>query len=109
MPSLREKKRYLVYEVISDVSFNYKDVKDIIISSFKDLFGVDGLAKSGLDFVEYKEKKGIIRVSTKGLDMLKASFCFVRKINKDDLVLRSLGVSGMLKEARNKFILGGGV
>ena len=107
LPSLREKKRYLVYEALSEVNFNYKDLKDNIILSFKELFGLEGLARAGLDFVEYKNNKGIVRVSTKGLDMLRASFCFVRKINKDDVVLRSLGVSGMLKKARNKFILGG--
>ena len=109
IPSLREKKRYLVFEVLSEGNFIYKDLRDAVISGFKELFGLDGLSKAGLEFVEYKENKGIIRVSAKGLDMLRASFCFVRKINKDDIVLRSLGVSGMLKKARNKFILGGEV
>ena len=106
-PSLKEKRRYLVYELISDNNYNYKDLKETIISSFKELFGLDGLSKAGLDFIEYQGNKGIIRVSNKGLDMLKASFCFVRKINKDEIVLRSLGVYGMLNKARSKFILGG--
>ncbi len=109
LPSLREKKRYLVYEVVSEANFGYKDIKDSIVSALKELFGLDGLARAGLDFVEYNQNKGIIRVSTKGLDMLRASFCFVRKVNKDEIILRSLGVSGMLKKARNKFILGGGL
>lgn len=104
--SLREKKRYVVFEIISENSFSYKDLKDAVIKAFKDLFGLDGLAKAGLEFIEYKQNKGIIRVSAKGLDQLRASFCFVRKINKDDAVLRSVGVSGMLKKARFKFIGG---
>ncbi|MBI2148458.1 hypothetical protein HYU23_02165 [Candidatus Woesearchaeota archaeon] len=107
LPSLREKKRYLVYEVLSESKFSFKELKEVIIAVFRDLFGLHGLSIAGLEFIEYKENKGIVRVSTKGLDMLRASFCFVRKINKDDVVLRSLGVSGMLKKARNKFILGG--
>src|SRR3989344_1286150 len=109
LPSLREKKRYLVYEVISEVNLSYKDIKEGITSAFKELFGIDGIAKAGLDFVDYGQNKGIIRVSTKGLDMLRASLCFVRKINKDEVVLRSLGVSGMLKKAKGNFILGGAV
>jgi ribonuclease P/MRP protein subunit POP5 len=104
LPSLREKKRYLVFETISEANFSFKDLKDVIISNFKELFGLDGLAKAGLEFVEYKKNKGIIRVSTKGLDSLKATFCFVRKVNKEDIMLRSLGVSGMLKKARSKFV-----
>jgi len=105
--SLREKKRYVVYEVLSECSFLSKDVKDAVVFSFKELFGVEGLAKASLEFIEYSEGKGIIKVTTKGLDMLRASFCFVRKINKDEVLLRSLGVSGMLKKARIKFISGG--
>ncbi len=109
MPTLREKKRYLVYEVLSDDDLSFKDIKESIILSFKDLFGLSGLAKAGLDFLEYDHNKGIVRVSTKGLDMLKASFCFLRKINKHDVILRSLGVSGILKKARINFMSGGGV
>ncbi len=107
MPSLREKKRYLVYEAISETEITYKDLKESIISAFKELFGLNGLAKAGLEFVDYKENKGILRVSAKGLDMLKASLCFVRKINKGNVVLRSTGVSGILKKARSKFFIGG--
>lgn len=108
LPSLREKKRYLVFETISEEKFSFKDLKNAIVSGFRELFGLEGLAKAGLDFVEYEENKGIIRVNNKALDHLRASFCFVRKINKGDVVVRSLGVSGMLKKARSKFILGGG-
>jgi len=107
LPSLREKKRYLVFEVMSEGSFSYKELKDAIVSCFKELFGIDGLAKAGLEFVVYEDNKGIIRVTTKGLDNLKASFCFVRKINKYDVFLRSLGVSGILKKAKSKFMFGG--
>jgi len=108
-PSLREKKRYLVYEAISADNLDSNAVKEAINSSFKELFGLNGLAKAGLSFIEFKENKGILKVSAKGLDMIRATFCFIRKINKQDVVLRSLGASGMLKKAKNKFILGGGI
>jgi ribonuclease P/MRP protein subunit POP5 len=108
LASLREKKRYLVYEIISEVNLDYVDVKNNIINNFQNFFGLEGLSKAGLDFVDYKDNKGTIRVSTKGLDMLKGSFCFLRKINKHDVVIRSLGVSGILKKSRTKFIFNGG-
>jgi ribonuclease P/MRP protein subunit POP5 len=107
LPSLREKKRYVAYEVLTESKFTSHQIKETIILNFKELFGTDGLSKAGLDFVDFEDNKGIIRVSNKSLDMLKATFCFVRKLNKDDIVLRSLGVSGILKKVKNKFILGG--
>ena len=107
MSSLREKKRYVVFEIIGE-KISYVDAKKTITDSFKELFGLDGLAKAGLNFVEYEDNKGIIRVSNKCLDLLKGSFCYVRKINKGDVIVRSLGVSGILKKAKFKFIIGGG-
>lgn len=107
LPSLKEKKRYLAFEVISESNIVFKDIKEAIISSFKELFGLEGLAKAGIQFIDYRNNKGIIRVSTKSLDNLKAAFCFLRKVNKDDVILKSLGVSGILKKAKSNFIIGG--
>ena len=107
LPSLREKKRYLVFETTIENSLSYKELKEAIISAFKELFGIDGLAKAGLNFIEYKNNKGIIRTTTKSLDKLKTSLLFVRKINKQDVILRSIGVSGILKKAKTKFLTGG--
>jgi len=101
IPSLREKKRYVVYEAISNGNYSFKELKSSILEGFRDMFGLDGLSRAGLEFIDFKEGKGIIRVSSKGLDNLKAVFCIVRKINKHDAVLRSLGVSGMLKKVKS--------
>ncbi len=109
LPSLREKKRYVVFEVLGNKTLNISEVKDVIINAYRFLFGEIGLAKAGVDFVEYKEGKGILKVSNKYLDNIKASFCFVRKVNKEGILLRSLGVSGILNKARLKFMSGGGL
>ncbi|MBS3167773.1 hypothetical protein J4216_01470 [Candidatus Woesearchaeota archaeon] len=107
LPSLKEKKRYLVYETLSSGQVKGDETKEVITNSFKELFGLEGLAMAGLNFVEFKDNKGIIRVNNKSLDMLRASFCFIGKINKEEAIVRSVGVSGMLKKARIKFMSGG--
>lgn len=108
LPSLREKKRYVVFGVHSEKTLSFGEIKDAIFEAYKDLFGSIGLAKAGIDFVEYKDGKGILKVSNKEVNNIKASFCNVRKINKQDIILRSLGVSGILNKARMKFMSGGG-
>ena len=108
LPSLKEKKRYIVFEVLSDTKFSFSIIKDIILDSYRKLFGELGLAESGIDFVEFKDNNGIIKVSNKSVNNIKASFCFIRKVNKQDVIVRSLGVSGILNKARSKFIHGGG-
>jgi len=109
LSSLREKKRYVVFEVKSEDSFSFSNLKDAIALAYKDLFGEMGLAKSGLNFVEFENNKGILRINNKDVKNIKASFVFLRKINKQDAIVRSLGVSGMLKRARLKFLFGGGL
>ncbi len=100
LPSLREKKRYVAYKIICEGSCSFRDLKNAVLDGFKDMFGLDGLSRAGLEFIDLKDGIGIIRVSSKGLDNLRAVFCIIRKVNKHDVVLRSLGVSGMLKKAR---------
>ncbi len=100
LPSLREKKRYVAYRIICEGSYSFKDFKTAFLDDFKNMFGMYGLSRAGLEFIDLKDGVGIIRVSSKGLDNLRAVFCIIRKVNKHDVVLRSLGVSGMLKKAR---------
>ncbi|MBS3175040.1 hypothetical protein J4440_04125 [Candidatus Woesearchaeota archaeon] len=109
LPSLKEKKRYIVFEIFNGENLSFSNVKDSIIQSYKSLFGEIGLAHSGIDFIEYKNQKGILKVGTKNINNIKASFCFIRKINKQDVTVRSLGISGILNKARSKFISGGGL
>ncbi len=107
IPTLREKKRYLVFKTITEAEISFGSIKEAITSSFKELFGVIGLAKAGIEFVEYKNNYGILRVNNKYTDNVKASFCTLRKINKYDVILRSEGMSGILNKSRSKFIPGG--
>ena len=106
-PSLREKKRYLVYEVISDTGMNYNNIKENILKTFKEYFGNIILSKADMRFIEFKDNKGIIRVNNKYLDHLRATFCLLGKVNKEEIIVRSLGVSGMINKARSKFMNGG--
>ncbi len=106
-PSLREKKRYLVYETICENKIESEDVKEEIIKKFSELFGSLTYSKANIEFIQSEGNKGIIKVNNKYLDNLRASFCFVRKINKEDAIVRSSGVSGMINKARTKFIHGG--
>ena len=98
LPSLKEKKRYLIFEVISkDKNYPEKEIKD----SFLKLFGEVGLSEAGLIFLKnkYKNNRGIIKVNNKNVDRLKASFCILKKP-----IIKSVGVSGTLKKAQDKYL-----
>lgn len=103
-PSMREKKRYVATEIISEGNLNM--AKKTIKSNYSHLFGTTGLAKAGLMFLKdstAEPKRVLIRVSTKSLDQLKASFNFIKKVGDKPAIVRSVGVSGSLKKVREKY------
>ena len=104
LPSLREKKRYLVFEVISKKELTSIPAKEIE-ESMRILHGNIGLGSAGLIFLNNKWnkmlQKGIIKVNYKYVDKLRAALC---SFHSGDTILRSVGVSGILKKAEKKYL-----
>ncbi|MBL7051873.1 MAG: ribonuclease P protein component 2 [Nanoarchaeota archaeon] len=101
LPSLREKKRYVGFVVESKDNLDLKQVQETIESSMKDLIGNLGMANAGLLFLkDWKDNKGIVRVSTKNVDHLKASLALIKEINGEKVIIKSLGVSGVVDKVR---------
>jgi RNase P/RNase MRP subunit POP5 len=101
-PSLREKKRYVVFKAVGkDINLNI--VSNLIINKFKELYGTYGLGKAGIMFLEnrfnYKEKKGVLRVNNLFVDYVKSVFLFIDNHQQNDLIVSSVYTSGSLKKA----------
>ena len=109
LPSLREKKRYLAYEVISRNMFNDAfHVNTAILEAAKEFLGNIGMAIAGIitmsDQWNMDMQRGIIRVNNKHVDDLKASLVFAGSIDCKEAIVRSIGASGILKKARQKYL-----
>jgi len=109
LPSLREKKRYLVFEVVSKEKINNAEsVSNGIWQCSLQFLGQLGTAKAGLMVLNNKWdsmlQRGIIKVSHKHVDAVKAALMFANKVDNADVIFRSLGVSGILRKAENKFL-----
>ncbi|MFC1648884.1 Rpp14/Pop5 family protein [Nanoarchaeota archaeon] len=101
MPTLKEKKRYIAFEAISE----NKVMSDDIINQLHGLLGIFDSAEAGISLVDYNNNKGLLRVSVKGLEKTKASLALVTQLSDSKVILRTLGVSGTLKNAK-KYIGG---
>ena len=109
LPSLREKKRYLVFEVISKEKIsNFSLVYGTIINCSLQFLGRFGVAKAGIIPLENKWnpklQRGIIKIGHKQVDNVKSALMFANKIDNQDVIIRSLGVSGILKKAEKRYI-----
>lgn len=109
LPSLREKKRYLVFEVISKEKINNAEhVSNAVWHCSQQLLGQLGTAKAGIMVLNNKWnpelQRGIIKVSHKHVDAVKAALTFATEVDNANVIFRSLGVSGILRKAENKFL-----
>ncbi len=103
LPSLRENKRYLAFEIISEEKLDQKKhVSASIDYAVRKCLGLFDTAKAGIMFLPetYKDNKGIIKVNNSYLDMLRASLCFIGQIDRKKVVVRSLGASGIIRKAK---------
>lgn len=111
LPTLKEKNRYLVFELISDGSISdFKAVSGQIAVKMSELVGDTGMAKANIVFIAdawNKEKqRGIIKVSHGYVHELKSALAFVEKIDGKDVILRSVGLSGILNKAESRYMGG---
>ena len=109
LPSLREKKRYMVFEVVSNKKITDASLVSNAIWHYSLQFlGQLGVAKAGLMVLNNKWdaelQRGIIKVSHKHVDAVKAGLTFANKIGNTDIIFRSIGVSGILRKAESKYL-----
>ena len=109
LPSLREKKRYLVFEAVSKEKITDANaVSGAIYSNSLKFLGQLESAKAGIMVLSNKwdanMQRGIIKVGHRHVDALKASLTFIDKVNNQDAIFKSLGVSGILKKAENNYL-----
>jgi len=99
IPSLREKRHYIVLTVEGKI--NEDKAKEIINKAILDFIGILGYAKAGPLFVETgkikKKSYFIISVTTKYVDKVKASLAL---IDEPNLVFGTVGVSGTIKKSK---------
>ncbi len=113
LPSLRGKKRYLVFEVISKESIkDINAVSNAIAHYSLQLLGQLGTAKAGIMVLNNKwhseSQRGIIKVSHKHVDALRSSLALADKVEGKAVIFRSLGVSGILNKAERNYLKAAG-
>ena len=108
LPTLREKKRYLVFEVISDKAVRLPAVKKTVELAALGYLGELGCAKAGMQFLDNrwdpKHSRGMVRVAHTSLDGVKASLALIKEIDGNKAIVRSVGVSGILKKAAERYL-----
>ena len=105
-PSHREKKRYLVYEISGLDKESMFSVQTAIVKKLNEMLGIYDSATAGIQPLKYNQEKrrGLIRVNNKMVDKVKGCFALLTKINDQESQIKSVGVSGSMKKAKEKYL-----
>lgn len=111
LPSLKQKKRYVVYEIISEKAIgSYANVRESLMARIISFLGELGAAEAGIimldDKYDSKKQRGIIKVGNRYVDKLKAALTTLDKIGRQKAIVRSVGVSGILNKAEKRYLIG---
>lgn len=108
LPTLREKKRYLVFEVVSEKPAAWPAVRTSVDQAILRHIGELGYAKAGVQLLDEQWNsslsRGMLRTAHTSLDDVRSSLGFVRDIEGKPVVVRSVGASGILKRAAARYL-----
>lgn len=109
MPSMRERKRYVAFQIISKEPIRpFKAVSDAIWQACLRFLGELGAAKAGIwilaDKFSEENQKGLIRVNHKYVNELKGALALIKSVNGIDAIVRSTGTSGIMKKAEERYL-----
>ena len=97
LKSLKQKKRYIVFEVSKEL--NVQKAVDETLLLF---LGKLGLAKASPFFVKHKGKRFIIKVNHTFVDECVSAIILIKKVNDTPVSVKSVITSGTLKKASEK-------
>lgn len=105
LPTLKEKKRYLAFEIISNGVLNADSVAKSISNNTLQFLGTLDSGEAGIMFLKdkYANNTGIIKTNHKYVDKTRTALGLIKEIDNKDVVFRTKIVSGTLKKAMLKF------
>lgn len=103
LPSLKSRKRYLVFEVQAAEKFTFQEIKEEVDKALLLFLGQLGLARAEPLFVTEKfrpeTQRFILKVSPAAVDETKLALALSKKIKKTPVIIRSIVTSGTIKKA----------
>lgn len=104
LPSLRQKKRYILFEIISDKKFSSKEVESEVGQALLSFLGQLGVAKAGPMFLneqfDQEKQKLVLKIDHKYVKEAKAALTLIKKIKNTEVIIKSLAVSGMINKLK---------
>jgi ribonuclease P/MRP protein subunit POP5 len=104
--SLREKKRYLAFRLVSegDEPVDRKAFLDEVYYATQTLLGDHGSSEIGYRLMDFNGREGVMRVSLGAVETARAALATVHTIKGQRSLIVVAGISGTIRAATEKYI-----
>ncbi|MBS3166343.1 hypothetical protein J4444_04430 [Candidatus Woesearchaeota archaeon] len=101
LPSLKQKKRYIVFKIKSAQQFTFPEIREEVDKALLLFLGQLGVAKAAPMHLpeRYNHNTFVLKVSNKYVDEVKSALILIKKIKNSPIILQSVITSGTLKKA----------
>ena len=100
-PTLREKDRYISFQVISEEPITYSDLESAIWNQLLDFYGEYGVSKTSMWLVKNlwneKNQTGVIKCNNKSVSQVIAGLGLISRLGDIRIISKILKVSGTIK------------
>ncbi len=104
LPTLRDKKRYLAFEVSSPQAITRQQLISEIFNSVHSLFGDTGCSEMNPRLMSFEGRYGILRCAREKTRQVRAALACINNVKGIRVSIAVLGISGTIKGATEKFI-----
>lgn len=105
--SLRDRRRYIAYEVISQEKILLDDLTNTIWHSVLNFLGEQGTSTTDMwvakDTYDEERQIGLIRCAHDSVEQIRTSLALIQRIGDTRVVFKILGISGTMNAAKMKF------
>jgi ribonuclease P/MRP protein subunit POP5 len=103
LPTLRDKKRYIAFEIAIEQPVTRQELTREILNSTHSLFGDAGCSNINPSLLSFEGRCGILRCSREKTKEARAALACVNSIHGNKVSIFVLGISGTIK-GTEKFI-----
>ncbi len=107
LPSLRERKRYILFKIFSEGQVNYTLLKELITSTILKFYGELTFGKFGFKFLDEKwsekEQVGIIKCNHLYVPNIIVALGLLQRLGDYRINVKILKISGTIKSLQKEF------
>jgi ribonuclease P/MRP protein subunit POP5 len=101
LPTLREKDRYISFQVISEEPIEYSDLESAVLNTFLDFYGEYGFSGLSLwiikNLYDPQEQIGVIRCNNRSVQQVIAGLGLISRLGETRITIKILKVSGTIR------------